>query len=768
MTIGDCIKKIDRFLAKSNVQPLIVDVQNSTDLTALVTHYNVGNNIFIAASSCGNEDDFPRLDTILDTLAKRAGRVFLTELSTFLKLQGELDLRKMFNEILSMNSVGNVIVFTYQCKQYLNFVDPRLTQRICIVDGDPTPIPMIVFATNDSLLPYNSQTVYGLKNIANAIESGMAAERLYVITAKTTNMYPQTLFFVANLSKAYDALLEKDSSTAKLREDSGIDSQWAYVLEKFQYNSSWTDIIDDEFGSHNSLDLVIPNLPTFDDKRRWIFFEGLKLFGAKNNWCLNEASMRAMDLADLTRQIYRCLLDVDHLDPHFTERYQQRKTLLMQLKNPSEEVSDYCRIVRAKEKDAIYYLTDNTQKEKELIFTLLDQYANEYTRDEVMTALRLVYPALYDYLSPYRFKNDLLDTYFQDYKYQKVVNRVFPEFEEIVTEQAERRDYNLILEPRTAKFDSIDRTDTQLYFVDAMGAEYLSYILSVCKEMHLMANVSVCSCELPSITSRNKEFLDLFEGSIFPPVSIKDIDEIKHHGKDDFDYQKTKLPIHLAKELDILHELLGKVRDKLESGQVSKVILAADHGASRLAVIHETECILEMSTSGVHSGRCCLKSDVDEKPLYATDAGDFWALANYDRFKGSRKANVEVHGGATIEEVTVPIIELTYLPSNIEVHLMPVDGASTLVTGTPEILVSYRRKAAIKVFATSKLVNVSLCIDGRYYDAVSQDGNISLFEMPDIKKAKTYYVDVLSCGNVIAEKLPLIVKKEGSGEKNLL
>ena len=34
-----------------------------------------------------------------------------------------------------------------------------------------------------------------------------------------------------------------------------------------------------------------------------------------------------------------------------------------------------------------------------------------------------------------------------------------------------------------------------------------------------------------------------------------------------------------------------------------------------------------------------LKDDVDIQPEYATDAGEFWALANYDRFKGSRKAN---------------------------------------------------------------------------------------------------------------------------------
>ena len=45
----------------------------------------------------------------------------------------------------------------------------------------------------------------------------------------------------------------------------------------------------------------------------------------------------------------------------------------------------------------------------------------------------------------------------------------------------------------------------------------------------------------------------------------------------------------------------------------------------------------------------------------ATDAEDFWALANYDRFKGSRKANVEVHGGATLEKSLFQLLRFRIL-----------------------------------------------------------------------------------------------------------
>ena len=175
-----------------------------------------------------------------------------------------------------------------------------------------------------------------------------------------------------------------------------------------------------------------------------------------------------------------------------------------------------------------------------------------------------------------------------------------------------------------------------------------------------------------------------------------------------------------------------------------------------------------MELDGIYSGRCCPKSTLDKIPDSATDADDFWALANYDRFKGSRKASVEAHGGATLEEVTVPIIEITYLNSAIEVKLMPIDASATFV-GTPEITVSYRKKAAIKIFATQKLMDVSVEIDGYTYDAKAIDDNFYVVDkMPEISRAKSYTVNVYACGNLIADSLPLIVRKESGIEKSIL
>ena len=137
-------------------------------------------------------------------------------------------------------------------------------------------------------------------------------------------------------------------------------------------------------------------------------------------------------------------------------------------------------------------------------------------------------------------------------------------------------------------------------------------------------------------------------------------------------------------------------------------------------------------------------------------------------FKGGRKADVEVHGGATLEEITVPVIEITHNREEIEVYLMPINTTDFHLDTIPEITVSYRKKASVKVFVSTNVQNITIRINRKIYTPISMESNFYYFEMPDIKKAKTYIVDVYTDDNRIAEGLSLIVKKEGASEKNLL
>ena len=776
MTIDAVFKKIDRYLKKENIGPLVVDVQNSEDLDAVVTHYNLPQNEFICASDTRfcKADEFPDMASLMNFLGNETGNYFVQEVSSFFRLKGETELKQMLMEFLSMSSAGHVVIFTYQCNSFLTSIirnDRRLDNRICVIDGVHADIPKLVFTAKDVNFCKTNAITCGIDKIAKLVES--SAKGVIVIeTGKNKSNFPSSLYSISEMIDPYEILCSKDSLTTHIPKAFASSEDWKYVLSEFQSYPSWKQLISAKVGNAHSLDIVISNYKNNRSDKRWLwfYFVGLKLFGSASDIYLNAVTKKTNSPEEFIRNLFRTLLDYEPTDQNFAFLYESRKTILNAIGNPIDEIVRYCKIVLSMEEKAIFYLTDNTLQEREMIFRILDKYGLEYDRTTLMETLANIYPSLHEYLLPYRFKNDLLNEYFQEYKYQKVINKIFPEFMEVVENQAVARDYNAILQPRSAVIESIDTLDAQTFFTDALGVEYLGYIMSKCQSLHLMAKVHVCRSELPSITSRNKDFWDVLSTAQYPIITFNKLDKIKHHGEEGYDYSRAdrKLPFHLIRELQLIDDLLENIKIDLASGTYQKAILVADHGASRLAVIQETENLVKMESNGQHSGRCCPKSDVDVKPDNATDADDFWALANYDRFKGSRKANVEVHGGATLEEVVVPIIELTYFAEAVEIRIMPVDATVTF-SGTPEILVSFRKKAAIKIFSTQKLMDVSIQIDGHVYDAKAVDNNFYIVEsMPEIRRAKTYEVDVYACGNKVASALPLRVKKESGSEKSIL
>lgn len=60
-----------------------------------------------------------------------------------------------------------------------------------------------------------------------------------------------------------------------------------------------------------------------------------------------------------------------------------------------DEVLDYCRYIKCKKRDALYYLTDSHRLEKELILECIADYSGSFSYDELRSVLQHVYPDLY-------------------------------------------------------------------------------------------------------------------------------------------------------------------------------------------------------------------------------------------------------------------------------------------------------------------------------------------------------------------------------------
>ena len=136
---------------------------------------------------------------------------------------------------------------------------------------------------------------------------------------------------------------------------------------------------------------------------------------------------------------------------------------------------------------------------------------------------------------------------------------------------------------------------------------------------------------------------------------------------------------------------------------MEKAVVFSDHGASRLAVIyrHESESMLELPEKGIHSGRCC-PADEDPGIPQAIYKDGYAVLGNYDRFKGSRKANLEVHGGASLEEVVVPVITLYLRPDDVEYHFVD-----------PVVRFTMGKEPEIELFSNAPMKQPVIRVEGK-------------------------------------------------------
>ena len=758
MTLEKIEKRIETLMSSDKRWPVIVDFSNIKDLKTFLYHFDVPENKFIKAGQfCGNDETL-KFDEISNEIEINNNNLFIVYITAYLKLLGEIDLKSKLKSILSKSIQGHVVIVTYQCRNYLKFDDERFSERgqILIADGDFDESPNICFIS-PVITEAFTNICKGFENVGEAYESNKVSY-IYVSTKINKTFFSLSLINIIQLSNSYDILCSKDSRIKNVPESFGDPQKWNMLLKKIG-STNLTNVIEEEFGARTDFVTCIKEYPNYSDEKKWLYFITLSILGSKKNSYLTHVMSCVSDYNDIPNFLFRAILIVNKDDEDFQKLYDERKEILKYFQDYTKESFEFCKVVSSKQENYIYYLTDLTKPEKEKVIEWLDTYGNKYTTIELCKILKNIYPDLAAYLSAYKFKNEFLDNYFDNYKYQKVINKILPKFEVIVDEQSTELKFVSLLKPRTQLFDKIDLNGAHTYFLDALGVEYLGYIQSKCNDYGLSLNIMYGRCELPSLTCFNKDFVEVCQNKCCPITDIKDLDEIKHHGEDNFDFEKTKTPIYLIKELEIIESVLQQIKVSLLNNKYNKAVLVSDHGASRLAVLHETENIWEMETKGVHSGRCCPKNEINEKPDFAIEESDYWILANYDRFKGSRKANVEVHGGATLEEVTIPIIEITRKSEIVEAFI--IDEYKRITLAAKEIPI-------IRIYVGVISNNISLKVNEKIYDAVkTNDKYIYEVQLFDCTKKGAYTADIMNGSDVLSNNNTFEITKKGMTEVNL-
>ncbi len=760
MTLKEVFKSIDKYLDSDSHAPKLVDVPTREDELELYGRYHITANKVKWAHDFCKSDMMPSYDKIMDNTTKEDGNIFLFGLSTFLKLEGKGRIISVLKAMVDLNPVGKLVIVSQACGEIIKkSFDKRLldSYRVLVVDSDKTEKP-VRFEFVERKLSANFELIAEGLNKADRLSEIGSDDDIIVRTSHKKSDFPDSLADIKEISCTFDLLVQQFTDLSRLSKDVGTEGQWNYLYLQVVNNGGLSNYIDNKFGGTKNLAQSLKSFKDYDANDRWTLFIALMIYGAPATTYLSEVIGRSNTVDELCGNLYLLLLEKNWKGKEFKRVYEERKELLKGVCDDTVIVSDFCKRVIGKGADALYYLTNLSSQEREQIIWTLSRYAEDFDRKKLPEVLEIVYPQLANYLDKFDYKDKLLNVYFNEYKYCKVTNRISDELRNMVEKQSVERDYNK-LQPRATYVDKLAIDNhCKAYFVDALGVEYLSYIQALCHDNNLFMQVNIGRCNLPSITEFNKDFVNNFTAKGIKVIDVKDIDDLMHEGVTDDNYEYLKEPIHISEQLQALDKLISSVIKTLNDGKTDRIFLLSDHGATRMVVINDKENKWEVSNKGEHSGRCCLVSELDDKPDNAAEENEYWCLANYDRFKGGRMSGVELHGGATLEEVCVPIITVTRKEDKID---CVVTDESKVIT------VSFKKKARIRLFISKELDNVSIRIENGDVHQPSEvkDKYFYDFDIPEVKRAGTYHLNVYAGDNIIATGLTFEVKKEGASER---
>jgi hypothetical protein len=757
-TMDQCFDRIEAYCQKEITgHPLLVNTENAHDFQCLVKRMQLDGNktcVFVH-DYCGK--GLPQIDAIFRDVKKK-GCFVVIGLSSYVMLLGKKRAEELMARLQELSVAGHVIVLLSHMKEIrLSRMqqDQHLSYRVLLLEGEPTTLPSIYLASREE----NSFGQLVLPNIQTLLEKleqydPVGGETSFAVrTSLHKEVFSESMYSIRSSKGIYKELLRAfPVLKGDLEESWGTKEDWERFAQEWKECLSWGALAEKHFGIDAHFSAILEReYKQADAYETWLYWLLLKVQGASEDAYLSYALGKSRHWQDLWEHIFLSLSSLSFQMREFEKYCEGRKRLLEGQPIPATWVSEYQDAIAQKGRDAIWYLFAGTAWEEKMLFQCLADY--DYTKEEVMGVLKTHFPDLFAYMKSFTFTMHqkvperlvpLLTKYFDDYKWQKLMNHLTPDFKAQVNTLAEHRVYNQF-PIRSLALSQMKKENTMMYFVDALGVEYLSYISEKCKTYGLLLSIQVVHGELPSITSQNTEFMN-------PGViNIKDLDELKHESQT-YNYEKQKIPLHLVAELKAIDGVLQTIRDGLLMKEMKSAIIISDHGATRLAVLNDEEYGAEFivgESKGEHSGRCCQVEEDPGIPFAAYENG-YAVLANYMRFKGSRKADVEVHGGATLEETLVPLLQISLKPKDPMVEFQPA-------------LVQLRKKEVGELLLVTNfdMADPYIIVNGKIYRGkLDTHRRRAIIPLPDMKRTHDYMADIYDGDTLLKEQVAFHVKKE--------
>lgn len=243
-----------------------------------------------------------------------------------------------------------------------------------------------------------------------------------------------------------------------------------------------------------------------------------------------------------------------------------------------------------------------------------------------------------------------VENYFKEYRFSKLRDKISANLNEILNEKNKNKDqfyqwyYSFETAHQILERENVDK----ILLIDALGIEWLPLLCHFI-ERDLSLHVEkkcIARAYLPTITECNK-----FQNALH----IYDFDKDVHSS------EPYKYPDSIIKDIDLIKKIIYK--HLTISGQ-ERIAIVSDHGSTALARLKENIKVYDFQDAN-HEGRCMWINNNDfledddfiihniENPDCGSYSKCLIALKYTSLY---RRPLREVHGGATPEEVLIPVI----------------------------------------------------------------------------------------------------------------
>ena len=611
-------------------------------------------NFIFLSDYCTGDDNFPNLRKLRNDLQKENRTICILPLSEFLRVNPDQAAQET-NLFLNLYK-GEVYSFRiyflmYRLKNFflsLRITDPRQENCVLLSSAEVTDNYSLTIIQKSMRLKTLGERVDGFKKYLEYWEKS-PSESLTLYTENAIHLQDKKFFDdVKVIANAFDLLRHHYDLPAEFKRDFGREENWQKLAELVATTGSFERTFRLS---------AFKNFSGLDNFQKWLLWLRCKLQGSGYvSRCAKLSNSPEEFVAQIYELIFSCY------DEKFFE--ERREILLLMKIFPPETFLE--RVRQSDKRLALKILTDNSHAERFLIFETLQRFRFKEL-DTARKILQQTFPQLANYLSEGAegFTEEQAE-YFRRYRWLKVTNRLTEDFNRCVKEIAQNAERNIYaLKSRNEIVGEEYSNAAAIFFVDGLGAEYIEFLAADFSSLgeNFSVKYQVGRCNLPSVTELNKDFL---QGRNVA-AEVLELDTLKHESR--------TYPENILGELKFLATLKEKILHALEVH--GKIILCSDHGTNRLAVLaRQTKFDTAFPPEGrrvYKNGRFAdaLPNDTKNFPT-SLEYDDKIIFADYSRFTQKGSPGSEIHGGAALEEILVPVITIEHRKKiSVQKNLQP-------------------------------------------------------------------------------------------------